>query len=255
MEKPVSFRSNSHKVSGVLHLPDGRPPFPGAVFLHGFAGSRVEAHRLFVKAARQLAETGIASLRFDFRGCGESEGELGNMSVTEEIRDAVRAFDFFRRHRGIDVRRLGLLGFSLGAALAFCLARRRPRVKCLALWSPLAQLQNLFTLPTGFKQREIRQWISDGHIAYRGEKLGGQWLMDLAWHDPLKDAAAFKGKALIVRGEKDRATPLGQARLYQQRLGSRARLYVIPGADHSFNRPEWESEALSATVQWLRKEL
>ncbi|HUO57746.1 MAG TPA: alpha/beta fold hydrolase [bacterium] len=255
MEKPVSFRVNGQKIAGVLHLPEGPGRRPAVVFLHGFGGNRMEAHRLFVKTARSLAEKNIASLRFDFRGSGESEGNFKDMSVSGEIQDAVAAVDFIQSQPAIDPKRLALLGLSLGAAVASCVTRRRPGIRSLALWSPLAQISRLFTLPTGFTQKQIRAWISDGQIGYHGESLGVQWLMDLAWHDALRDAALFKGRALIVQGGRDRATPMAQARLFKSRLGSGAQLRVIPGADHTFNSPEWEAEAILSTVKWLGKSL
>ena len=239
----------------MLHLPEGSGPFPGVVLLHGFTGSRGEIHRLFVKTGRALAKNRIASLRFDFRGSGESEGDFGKASVTGEIQDALRAFDYLRRKPQVDPERIAFLGLSLGAAVASCAAARRPQVRRMVLWSPLAQVERLFTGPARFSPRKIREWKKKGHVDLNGERMGIQWLEDTARQDPLGEAAKFKGKVLIVQGSKDQTTPIQQARLYLKRFGPQARLHVIRGADHTFNHFNWESEAIQTTVPWFKKNL
>ena len=255
MEKPVSFRSDGQRIFGMMHLPEGAGPFPGVVFLHGFTGHRGEIHRLFVKAARALAKNRIACLRFDFRGSGESEGDFRDASVTGEIQDALKAFDFFRRNPLVNPKRMAFLGLSLGAAVASYASVRRPQVERMVLWSPLAQVERLFTGPARFSPHQIRDWVRKGHVDLNGEKMGVQWLRDTARQDPLEEAARFKGKVLIVQGSKDQATPIQQARLYLKEFGSKARLHVIAGADHTFNHFDWETEAIQTTVRWLKKNL
>lgn len=255
MEKPVSFSSKGQRIFGMLHLPEGAGPFPGVILLHGFTGHRGEIHRLFVKAARALAKNRIACLRFDFRGSGESEGDFKDASVTSEIQDALRAFDFFRRKPQVNPKRVAFLGLSLGAAVASCASARLPHVQRMVLWSPLAQVERLFTGPQRFSPGKIRDWMRKGHVDLNGERLGAQWLQDAARQDALGEAARFKGKVLIVQGSRDRVTPLSQARLYLKKFGSKARLHVIAGADHTFNHFDWENEAIQTSVRWLEKNL
>src|SRR5881397_966298 len=119
MELNVQFPNRSGKIlRGMVHRPailksaSGRAP--GVVFFHGFTGDRMESHWMFVKCSRALAWAGIASLRFDFYGSGESEGEFSEVTLQGEIADARVAIEFFRRQKGINPERTGLLGLSLG---------------------------------------------------------------------------------------------------------------------------------------------
>ena len=73
-EELIHFTNEDLRLYGMLHRPEGAGPHPAVMILHGFTGQRIEPHRLFVKLARQLVAAGIAALRFDFRGSGESEG-------------------------------------------------------------------------------------------------------------------------------------------------------------------------------------
>ena len=79
-ESDISFSNMDETVIGTLALPDGAGPFPIALLLHGFTGTRHELpvvgteDSMFSRAARWLGERGVASLRIDFRGSGESDG-------------------------------------------------------------------------------------------------------------------------------------------------------------------------------------
>ncbi len=156
-QEPVVFENAGQRLFGMFHIPEPphAPPFPAVVMLHGFAGHKIEPHRLFVKAARRFAAEGILALRFDFRGCGESDGDSEDLSIEGEIGDAKAALALVRG-RG-DVRRecVGLLGMSLGGSIAACVAgAERGAVRCLVLWAAVA-----LTLVSG------AQYLLDGRAA------------------------------------------------------------------------------------------
>ena len=98
MESPVVFENKGQQIVGMLHLPEGRGRFPTALLLHGFTGTKVEAHRMFVKLSRALADHGIASLRFDYRGSGDSAGEFEDMTIRSEVADSLEAIKVLARH-------------------------------------------------------------------------------------------------------------------------------------------------------------
>src|SRR5512135_3017139 len=111
MEVQVEFASGGEAVFGVLHVPEAVPS-PGVVMCHGFTGNKSEAHRLFVGAARSFCARGLAVLRFDFRGSGDSGGEFREMTVSREVEDAGAALDFLSGRREVTGRGLGVLGLS-----------------------------------------------------------------------------------------------------------------------------------------------
>src|SRR6202789_1742476 len=109
METPIVFESKGQQVVGMLHLPEGRGRFPAALLLHGYTGTKVEQHRMLVKISRTRAEHGIASLRFDFRGSGDSAGDFEDMTIRSEVADSLEAIKFLARHKQINSRRLALI--------------------------------------------------------------------------------------------------------------------------------------------------
>jgi fermentation-respiration switch protein FrsA (DUF1100 family) len=120
MEKHVRFKSDELTLSGVLHVPDDiaagekRAAF---VILHGFGGYKDGPEHQ--AQARIMCEWGYVALRFDMRGCGESEGERGRLIVEEEVRDSIAALEFLGDHEAVDPKKIGLYGDSLGAVVAF----------------------------------------------------------------------------------------------------------------------------------------
>jgi len=119
MEERVSFISDGFKLVGVLHLPESSAPGErraAFLVLHGFGSNKDGGGGTTV--ARMLAGLGYAALRFDFRGCGESEGERGRVICKEQVKDTRNALSFLATRLEIDSKRIGVVGQSFGAAVA-----------------------------------------------------------------------------------------------------------------------------------------
>ena len=135
MERKVSFPCGELKLEGVLSLPDGAGPFPGVVVCHPhplYGGSM--DNNVVYAICRELAQRSIATLRFNFRGMGNSEGHHGG--GVQERDDVTAALDFLATAKGIDPERRGLSGYSFGAGVCLFVAAS-PRVRALGLVSPL----------------------------------------------------------------------------------------------------------------------
>jgi uncharacterized protein len=252
METLVQFRNPSRKfLRGMIHRPAGRGPrrgVPGAVLLHGFTGDRMESHWIFVKCSRALARAGIASLRFDFYGSGESEGEFSEMTLETEAADALAAVDFLRRQRGINPRRLALVGLSLGGAIAALIAQRA-RVEALVMWSAPAHLAEVATVTANSAKPVCGR---ENLVDYNGHKISTELLSQINSVDPLRQIASFRQPTLLIHPEKDEYVPKAHADDYLRRAGAVVKeAVVIPNADHTFSSVVWEQEVIDRTVNWL----
>ncbi len=255
-EIPVEFHNRAHKwLRGMIHVPGAVQPrhrVPGVVFFHGFTGDRMESHWIFVKCARALAQAGIASLRFDFYGSGESEGEFREVTLQGELEDGEVAVEFLRRQKGVNWRRLGLLGLSLGGTIAASLASRA-RARAVVLWAALAhpvQLRALAETTT----KPIPG--AGGTREYSAHEVSPRFLDNLDKVDPLNSIAHFKGPILIIHPEKDEYLPLSHPEDYFQAASTAIKeKVVISGADHTFTSVPWEREVIERTVEWFRKHL
>lgn len=106
---------------------------PAVLFLHGWAGNRGGPHQLLTAAARALARDGISSLRFDFSGRGESDGDSGAATLEMMAGDALAAAACLRARSG--ARELVLSGICSGGNVAIGVADRLPEAAGLFLMS------------------------------------------------------------------------------------------------------------------------
>jgi uncharacterized protein len=212
----------------------------------------MESHWIFVKCARVLAQAGITSLRFDFYGSGESDGDFREVTLRSEISDARAAVEFFRKQRGIDPKRVGLLGISLGGLIAAVLSRAE-HARAIVLWSALAHTERLRTLAaTSVKPVPGSQ----GAVEYDAREVSPHFLDDALKSDPLDSIARFKGPTLIIHPEKDESVPVFHAEDYYRAAAAvKKELVIIPGADHVFTSVVWERQVIGRTAEWFHEHL
>jgi hypothetical protein len=263
LELPISIKVAGGVLAGTLHLPAGRAPrrgWPAVLMCHGFTGTRTEAHFLFVKTSRALAGAGIASLRFDFRGSGESSGRFEDMTVLTELSDALAAWDFLGARPGIDASRRAVLGLSFGGAVAALLAGglaaegRAP--PCAVLWSAVADLAEIWGKRLQQERRRARGKLRFP-IERDGHRIGRAFFRDMLRLPPLPGVLASSAvPVLIVHGGADAVVPAAHARAYASACGpAQAKLSLLRGYDHTFARTDRERKVIGITLRWLGRRL
>src|SRR5260370_34380252 len=118
-EEAVTIPSAGLKLSGVVHVPRAlRPSERRGAFLvlHGFGSNKTSSNPM--QPTKVLTELGYVVLRFDMRGCGDSEGEFGRVICLEQVEDTRNALSFLAQHPAVDPARIGLIGSSFGGAVA-----------------------------------------------------------------------------------------------------------------------------------------
>jgi len=122
--KEVSYKSTTNDVvlAGTLSLPKGDGPFPAVMLLSGSGpqdrNSSIFGHKPFLLLAHELTQSGIAVLRFDERGVGESGGRTSEMTMATQMGDAQAGINYLLSNNQINRTKIGLLGHSLGGILA-----------------------------------------------------------------------------------------------------------------------------------------
>ena len=273
-EYPLSFEVGGERIFGMLHLPiDTSSPRPCVLMLHGFTGTSIEPHRLFVTMARAFANAGIAALRFDFRGSGQSEGVFSDMTLTRELEDALAAIAVLEgRSDVIDRARTGILGLSMGGLMA-ALTVGTVAVKALALWAPAspAVMLGFFegerrneqfirgAFARGFAGQEFPAGmgfdVPSGHMDMGGNPVSKEFFIDALNHDSLETVKNHTGPALIVHGTADPTVPFAVGQQYAAALEGRATLHAIDGAGHTFESMPHHDEALKVTLEFFQRSL
>lgn len=258
MEKPVVFYNHGQQLIGMVHTPDRVTGLcPAVVFFHGFTGTKVEPHRIFVKTARKLASVGFYAFRFDFRGCGDSEGDFSAMTISGEISDAIRSLDVLEKMKGVDAERLGALGLSMGGCVAACVSGQDARVKSTVLWAPFSDD------PPDLVQTMLAAYASrpnphEDFFDYNGDTVGNGFVEDLPQVKPSVRMQAFSGPLLVIHGDSDETVPVIFGQRYYALMKDRdalTEIEIIPGADHTFNTRAWEDLVIARSVDWFQRTL
>lgn len=244
MQRAVELEAaDGGRLRGTWAAPEGPGPFAAVLCIHGLTLDQ----SLFAEAAGVFAAAGLATLRLDLRGHGASDGDLKDQGFLDQLDDLRRSFEGLRRLPDADPARCGLLGFSMGAAMAALQAGRLDGLRALALWSPLLRTgpwnqsrQSQYGPPQGGYQP-----IWDGILV--NERLFSE-AVDL---DPMAAAEAWTGPFFLCHGGKDRNHP--QARSVEladarQAKGLPVASYFPPLSGHRYHHaPERATrDALSA---------
>ncbi|HBK59909.1 MAG TPA: alpha/beta hydrolase [Firmicutes bacterium] len=271
VENNVEFQNQGQTIRGTLTKPDAEGPFPVVIIFHGFSGQRHEMpvvgteEALFQRTARVLAEQGYASLRIDFRGSGESDGQWADTTFSGQISDALAAVDYVCGLDAFDPNRVAVLGLSQGGLVAASAAGRDPRIASAVLWSAVANPPATYSdlLGADAVTAGLTGGVDDLVTASlpwgATTTLKGSFFRELYMVDPVAEIAAFKSPLLVIVGLTDIiVSPQPQSGEIYLAYHPGDEALVQLDADHMFDclaRPEKVDEAICATVDWLGKTL
>jgi alpha-beta hydrolase superfamily lysophospholipase len=247
---PVAWKTGSQSIRGMLHVARPRGG-TWCILCHGFTGHRIGPGYMFVRISRELEQRGISSLRFDFRGAGESDGLFKNMTVSTMLSDLASAIKFVRRTYA--PKRLILLGHSLGGMIA-ALSCAKAKADGLALFAPVGD-------PMGLIRRR-KDILKTGPNA-SGYYENGPHEMSLSFIDGLKNiappaamAANFHGRLLLIQGDADASIAVLESARYVKAAGSAGiatAYYILQGADHNFSTVATMNKACRMLTEWTKE--
>jgi len=252
IRESVILENDDEKIFAVLHKPKKTyGKIPAVLFCHGFAGQKTGRHRAYVTIAEELAKSGIASLRLDFRGCGDSEGNLFQSSIRGQVKDALKGLEFLSECKEVDGASLGILGRSLGGAIAVMTAKQFGSIKSLALWAPVFS-----TKPW---EKELSLINKQEPIIFNGELIGRAFLKDLFNMQLENDLLALNEVPLLhIHGDRDFVVNSDHKQNYQTcRMNAEAETLFLnlEKCDHEFSDVEERNKAISSTVAWFKSTL
>src|ERR1700722_16741658 len=128
MLETVTFASDGLNLSGAVHVPDDYRPGerrPAIIMMHGFGANKNGGPEWI---CRQFPAWGYVALRFDYRGCGDSEGERGRVLHEQEVADGRNAVIYMAAGDAVDPEAIALCGWSLSGYGALQAAVLDPRV-------------------------------------------------------------------------------------------------------------------------------
>ncbi len=204
-----SPQSDGRRLFGVWQ---GAGPAPRAavLYVHPFGEEKKSAHRAFVETARALAGEGVASLRFDLTGCGDSDGDFRDATIEQWTEDIIAAWAELRRRAPNCPP--ALVGLRLGGALAARAAPRLPALAALILWQPVVQgkaefdtdlrrilVQQMMTGGPSGGRRDLAAAIAQGTLELDGYPVTQPLYDGIAAIDLIKSRATLPAATSVIQ--------------------------------------------------------
>lgn len=267
-EREVVFESAGLKLSGTMAVPElaGAPgPVPAVLMVPGSGQvDRDENHKrmrinVLGELAGHLAAQGIASLRYDKRGVGKSEGDFLSAGFHDNVADAAAALAFLGAQDPVDGRRLFLLGHSEGAYIVTRLAAVSPGLAGVILlaggarsaeeelrWqgakvgesltgfsARLVKLLRIDLVKSQAKQLEkIKRSQKDWYRVQLFAKVNAKWMRELLAYDPAEDLARIQAPLLGITGSKDIQVDPGNLERMAALVRAPFEAHVVPDVSH-----------------------
>ena len=241
------FVSNGHTLACHIANPPGEAAAgPGVILCHGFPIASLDARRaagtfpeLMDRISRGL---GCTAMTFNFRGCGESEGDFSLQGWVDDLRNAITHLLNVANQSGVI-----LLGTNTGGSIAICVAADDPRVSAAGLLSPRADFDDWADHPRRFLEhaREIGA-IHDRRFPPSVE----EWARAFTRFRPVAAARRVSPRPMLVmHGEDDDSVPVSDARQLVNAHGG-AELSLFEGAGH---RLRHDPRAVAVLIGWLSR--
>ncbi|MEM9989638.1 MAG: alpha/beta fold hydrolase, partial [Pseudomonadota bacterium] len=221
-----------------------------ALFAHCFTCSKdILAARAIAKA---LTEAGLAVLRFDFTGLGNSGGDFASTNFSMNLGDLKAAADYLREH--YEAPSL-LVGHSLGGAAVIAVAQDLPEVKAVATIAAPSDVTHV-SAQFGDKLDEIREQgeaeVSLGNRPFRIQK---QFLDDMGKHDVTTAAATLKRALLILHSPTDNTVGISNATDIFVAAKHPKSFASLDNADHLLSRAKDATYAANVIAAWAGRYL
>jgi pimeloyl-ACP methyl ester carboxylesterase len=263
----TSFRSRDGLLlKGSFQEPQSAPE-TSIVLVHGGGVTREEGG-FFTRLAAGLADRGVASLRFDLRGHGESSGRQEDLTLSGVLND-IHAAAAHLRHLAAGSS-VNLLGASFGGGVSGYFAAYYPQqLRKLVLINPLVNYKKRFIEDkpdwSDYQISETagRQLDENGFLSHSSTfKLGRPLLNEIFYLRPDHMADKITTPTLVIHGTRDTFIPVQSSRDYVSRIPAASRLIEIDGAQHGiavngdpqYRHPQtrrWQTTAIQDIGDWI----
>lgn len=246
----IQFANRSgQSLAGLIDVPDGGTR-AWALFAHCFTCSKnLKAATHIVKA---LNDAGIAVMRFDFTGLGQSEGEFGATSFSSNVTDLVDAAGWLESEYAAPSI---LLGHSLGGTAVLRAAREIPAAIAVATIGSPAEPSHVKHLFGDSLDELERAGSAEVNIGGRPFRMQRAFVEDLEEHDLLGEVGQLRRAFLVMHAPLDAIVEIDNASALFVAARHPKSFVSLDDADHLLSKPEDSKYAGAVLAAWASKYL
>ncbi len=247
--EPFEIKIGGGAVHGTLYLPPEEakePPWPAVLICPGIHGQRHVAADLFGDLAAGLCDAGLAGGVYEPRPIPAGPEVPDDHGVRRHVDDASAVFRWLALRPDLDLHRLGVVGFSLGAVVVSSLARRTDQIAGVCLVAPIRGDNAVARIA------KSNEWAAGTGL----DEVDADLLESLAEVEPSGDLAFYDRPTLIVNGAGDQLVTPEVSRTYLEgieRAGHQFERVVVARADHSFSAPAARSACVDQIVRFFAR--
>ncbi len=220
------------------------------ILVHGLNSTRTGDGALDL--THRLFDLGFTVLLFDMRGHGESDGDQLSAGYFERW-DVLGAYDFLVQ-RGAPPGRIGVLGWSMGAATALLAVAEEPAIRAVVADSAFAHVQDMISQETA-RSTVFPMWAVPAFIP--GMKLMSRTLygIDVGAVAPEEAASTLGYPMLVIHGDADGRIPVDQSVRIHASGPAGSELWLVPGSGHADAFLDAQDEYVDRVVAYFRSRL
>ncbi|WP_119326731.1 alpha/beta fold hydrolase [Companilactobacillus musae] len=224
--------------------------FDLVILMHGFTSDRgMNPDQLLYQLAKRFADKGLATLRFDFNGHGQSDGKFEDMTVLNEISDGKAILDYARSLQGVG--NIYLLGHSQGGVVASMIAGYyHEKIAKLILLAPAATLKDDALKGSTQGYTYDPQNIPDKLAIKKSLTLGGFYLRTAQTLPIYEVASQYRGPVCLIHGLKDTVVDKVASQRYDD-CYLNSNLHLLKDADHGFTLGNSRTKALDLATKFI----
>jgi hypothetical protein len=241
MNQPTRIEFTNRRGQRLVGMLHGEPSERMAVSCHGMLSSKDGIKHTMLAGA--LAERGIGTVRFDFAGRGESEGDMMELSYTSEMEDLDAAIEYLS---SLGALRVGAFGSSMGGGVVLLTAARDERIAVIATLAAVAHPAEI----ESHYPKACAGWRDRGFIDLPGGRVGSALLEDALEHDIVAAVRVIRAPAMIVHGLADEVVPTSDAHDIASAMRN-VSLELVDGADHRFSDPVHLRPTIGAIAEFI----
>lgn len=248
----VIIQGSVGRLFAVIQRPDNvtGKKVPMAILCHGFTGQK--EGKLFDAIAESLDKAGIATLRFDFNGHGESDGSFSRMTVLNEIEDAKLVYEYVSKLPYVST--VAMVGHSQGGVVTAMTAAQlgHKKIKAEVLLAPAGVIRDDALRGILFGKQYNPYDLPDSAQVYGPYWLGAEYV-HVAQKLPIYETSSqYKGRACVIHGTHDTVVPYTYGQRFSYEI-KHSEIHLIEGTDHGFT--SHETEVAVITANFLRRVL